>query len=165
MQFPLLRHTAKVIATGSAIFIFACHCSRPAEDSKPNGAQAPQPPRRLVERQLLGERPQAATTAAPQGKSTAAEERSACAQLREGEQYVSTEELVCGPPVDDHPAPRCRSRITFSGGRYQWRHTDMVFIGEYHCEGLRIIGEEHSGRYEPATGRLYWEGLEYEPVK
>lgn len=77
--------------------------------------------------------------------------------------FVSRQTFDCGPPVDGSPPARCPSRITFEATTYEWRHTDMVFTGDYSCDAGRIEADDHRGSFDAAQDRLLWEGVEYVP--
>jgi len=108
-----------------------------------------------------------ATSASPE---TAARESAtpgtdpACDRLRERRVFESRELVDCGPPVEGHPPPRCRSRIEFNDSTYRWRHTDMVFVGDYTCQEGRVNAQRGSGTYDPASDVLTWQGAEYAPA-
>lgn len=148
---------------GAAVLPIALSCcSRTGgEPSKPHSTGAEQ----ASPSPLVDATPSARQHPQPgDGTAPAAEVADVCAELRRQGAYVSRVDFECGPPLEGRPAPRCHSRIEFSEGTYQWRHTDMVFTGTYTCEGFQIRGDEHHGTFDPETGHLRWEGVEYVPA-
>jgi hypothetical protein len=92
-------------------------------------------------------------------------EADACVRI-EGQRYKSRDKQECGPPEEDGTVSRCHWRLRFSKGEYEWQYTDMLMNGKYACEGLTIretAPEAHSGRLDPRTGHVFWEGVEYVP--
>jgi hypothetical protein len=59
-----------------------------------------------------------------------------------------------------------RAGISFDGGEFRWRYSDVVETGSYACDQGRIIGTRSDGSgihgyYDSVMGILTWEGAQY----
>jgi hypothetical protein len=91
-----------------------------------------------------------------------------CSTIQRQQRYASRQQMVCGPAGDDGREPRCRWQLRFRNGEYEWQYTDMLISGRYVCDGLEIRAvtpEQRSGRLDPRTGNISWDGVEYVPVQ
>jgi hypothetical protein len=91
----------------------------------------------------------------------------ACARINH-HSYASRQKGVCGPPEDDGTGPLCHHRLHFADGAYEWQYTDMLISGKYACDGLKIRAltpDPQSGHLDLPTGHIFWEGVEYVPVR
>lgn len=148
-------------------------CSAPNSNGANSAGREPSDAAANTEERAASARPDPTASASgepavhvPDGATTArgSAEDGACQRLRDEATFVSREAFECGPPVEGYPPARCHSRITFQASSYEWRHTDMVFAGEYTCSDGRIEAEDHRGTFDAARALLLWEGAEYVPA-
>lgn len=79
-----------------------------------------------------------------------------------GTTFASTEELECGLGPDGPVL--CNWQITFEGdGSYLWQYSDIGQGGTYSCEDGVLTPDDPglAATYDPATGILTWDGVEY----
>lgn len=79
-----------------------------------------------------------------------------------GTTFLSTEELECGLGPDGPVL--CHWQIAFEvDGDYLWQYSDIGQGGTYTCEGAVLTLDDPAigTSYDPATGILTWDGVEY----
>jgi hypothetical protein len=93
-------------------------------------------------------------------------ERGACVVL-EGRQFSSVNELECGLTPDG--VARCKWQLSFTAGdpaasEFTWSYSDVGEAGRASCDHNTVTavgGREISGRFDPITQRLTWDGQVY----
>jgi hypothetical protein len=78
-----------------------------------------------------------------------------------GTTFLSVEQLECGLGPDGPVL--CNWQITFEeDGDYLWMYSDVGDGGTYSCQGGNLfISGENDLDFDPATGILTWDGVEY----
>jgi hypothetical protein len=93
----------------------------------------------------------------------------ACIAL-EGRQFQSVEQHECG--LTPNGPAMCHWQLEFTPtdpqrSSFMWRHSDVGESGAVRCTGRQIttdgFGPVYTGTYDPATRRLTWVNLAYEP--
>lgn len=86
-----------------------------------------------------------------------------CAAL-DGMQYESVELHECGRGPNG--PLMCNWQISFADGRFSWSYSDVMESGLYTCDGATITSVQsernYMGTIDPGTGRLTWQGIEYQ---
>lgn len=77
--------------------------------------------------------------------------------------YLSIEEYECGITPDS--LEMCQWQVNLQAtGEYLWMHSDVGEGGNYACiDGVITLDNDptHSASYDPDTGILTWDGIEY----
>lgn len=80
-----------------------------------------------------------------------------------GETFYSVDELECGPSRGEQVL--CKWQIMFGeDGSYSWLYSDIGEGGTYTCSGGVLTVDDGTGiqaSYDPNTGMLTWEDIEY----
>lgn len=93
----------------------------------------------------------------------------ACTAL-EGRQFQSVEQHECGRTPDG--VAMCHWQLAFmptdpQRSSFTWMHSDVGESGSVRCTGRQLstsgIGPVYTGTYDPASRRLTWVNLAYEP--
>jgi len=83
-----------------------------------------------------------------------------CDLLPTDQTFSSVDEHECG--LSPHGEVYCHWQITFySDGHYEWSYSDIGEESDWSCEDDSISGASASGTYDPDTGTLTWDGLDY----
>ena len=82
----------------------------------------------------------------------------------DGMQYESVDQHECGRGPNG--PLMCHWQISFADGRFNWSYSDVMESGPYTCDGNTITAgqpnRDYTGTIDPATGRLTWQGIEYQ---
>ena len=74
--------------------------------------------------------------------------------------FYSVDELECG--LSPHGVSYCHWQITFyEAGYYNWMYSDVGEDGDWTCDLDTITGAWAVGTYDPASGILTWDGVDY----
>lgn len=86
----------------------------------------------------------------------------ACTELAH-RTFESLEQKECGNSPDGEAL--CRWRISFNADEYTWFHSDVAENGPYTCGDGRIVAGGYTGEFDPQTGLLVWDDVEYRAIE
>jgi len=102
------------------------------------------------------------------GGIATAEERKPAPKSLDGMQFKSVELLVGGALPNG--VAMAHWTLKFTGTEFAWHHTDVIEIGNFTWDsktstvtatGLGAPDRKYTGKYDPATKTLTWQGKKY----